>query len=146
METDSTSLHRVVKQYFGNKLGIEGNFLQLIMEIYEKSTASIMQWRRKWQPTPAFLPVESCGRRSLVGCCLQGRTELDMTEVTQQQQHQQQHHVGKLKAFLSKTKTETEKSTLSASISTVLEDLTRALRQEKEIKHTQIEKVNISLS
>ena len=26
-------------------------------------------WRRKWQPTPAFLPAESCGQRSLVGCC-----------------------------------------------------------------------------
>ena len=27
-------------------------------------------WRRKWQPTPVFLPGESCGWRSLVGCCL----------------------------------------------------------------------------
>ena len=26
-------------------------------------------WRRKWQPTPVFLPGESCGWRSLVGCC-----------------------------------------------------------------------------
>ena len=26
-------------------------------------------WRRKWQPTPVFLPRESCGQRSLVGCC-----------------------------------------------------------------------------
>ena len=26
-----------------------------------------MHWRRKWQPTPAFLPGESQGRRSLVG-------------------------------------------------------------------------------
>ena len=25
-------------------------------------------WRRKWQPTPAFLPGESHGHRSLVGC------------------------------------------------------------------------------
>ena len=32
--------------------------------------------------TPVFLPGESQGRRSLVGCCLWGRTELDMTEVT----------------------------------------------------------------
>ena len=37
-------------------------------------------WRRKWQPTPVFLPGESQGRRNLVGCCLWGRTELDMTE------------------------------------------------------------------
>ena len=26
-------------------------------------------WRRKWQPTPAFLPGESHGQRSLVGDC-----------------------------------------------------------------------------
>ena len=35
-----------------------------------------------WQPTPVFLPGESQGRGSLVGCCLWGRTELDTTEVT----------------------------------------------------------------
>ena len=33
-------------------------------------------WRRKWQPTPVFLPGESQGRGSLVGCCLWGRTWL----------------------------------------------------------------------
>ena len=26
-----------------------------------------ISWRRKWQPTPVFLPGESHGRRSLVG-------------------------------------------------------------------------------
>ena len=39
--------------------------------------------RRKWQPIPAFLLRESRGQRSLVGCCPQGRTELDMTKETQ---------------------------------------------------------------
>ena len=39
-------------------------------------------WRRKWQPTPVFLPGESQGRGSLVGFRLWGRTELDTTEVT----------------------------------------------------------------
>ena len=43
-------------------------------------------WRRKWQPTPVFLPGESQGRGNLVGCGLWGHTELDTTEVTQQQQ------------------------------------------------------------
>ena len=33
-----------------------------------------------------FLPGESQGRGSLVGCRLRGRTELDTTEATQQQQ------------------------------------------------------------
>ena len=42
----------------------------------------LMYWRRKWQPAPVFLPGESQGRWSLVGCCLWGRTELDTTEAT----------------------------------------------------------------
>ena len=44
-----------------------------------------MHWRRKWQPTPVFLPGESQGRGSVVGCRLWGRTESDTTEVTYQQ-------------------------------------------------------------
>ena len=40
------------------------------------------RWRRKWQPTPVFLRGESQGQGSLVGCCLWGHTESDMTEVT----------------------------------------------------------------
>ena len=43
-----------------------------------------------WQPPPVFLPGESQGQRSLVGCRLWGHTELDTTEATQQQQLQQQ--------------------------------------------------------
>ena len=44
-------------------------------------------WRRKWQPipwqpTPVFLPGESQGRGSLVGCRLWGCTESDTTEAT----------------------------------------------------------------
>ena len=37
---------------------------------------------KEMQPTPVFLPGESQGRGSLVGCRLWGRTESDMTEVT----------------------------------------------------------------
>ena len=37
-------------------------------------------WRRKWQPTPVFLPGESHGQRSLVGYSPWGCRELDMTE------------------------------------------------------------------
>ena len=46
------------------------------------SLFTFMHWRREWQPTPVFLPGESQGRRSLVGCCLWGRTESDTTEAT----------------------------------------------------------------
>ena len=46
------------------------------------SIFTFMHWRRKWQPTPVFLPGGSQEWGSLVGCCLWGRTESDMTEVT----------------------------------------------------------------
>ena len=38
------------------------------------SLFTFLHWRRKWQPTPVFLPGESQGRWSLVGCRLWGRT------------------------------------------------------------------------
>ena len=57
-----------------------------------------MHWRRKWQPTPVFLPGESQGWWSLVGCHLRGHTESDTTEATwQQQQHSLEGLVLKLK-------------------------------------------------
>ena len=43
---------------------------------------TFMHWRRKWQPTPVFLPGESQGWGSLVGCRLWGHTESDTTEAT----------------------------------------------------------------
>ena len=43
---------------------------------------TVTHWRRKWQHTPVFLPGESQGRGSLVGCRLWGRTESDTTEAT----------------------------------------------------------------
>ena len=46
------------------------------------SLFTFKHWRRKWQPTPVFLPGEPQGEGSLVGCRLWGRTELDMAEVT----------------------------------------------------------------
>jgi len=46
------------------------------------SLFTFMHWRRKWQPTPLFLPWESQGQGSLVGFRLWGHTELDTTEVT----------------------------------------------------------------
>ena len=45
-------------------------------------TPFILKFVFQRQPTPVFLPGESQGRSSLVGCCLWGHTELDTTEVT----------------------------------------------------------------
>ena len=49
------------------------------------SLFTFMHWRRKWQPTPVFLPGDSQGRGSLVGCLLWGHTKPDTTEATSQQ-------------------------------------------------------------
>ena len=46
------------------------------------SLFTFMHWSRKWQPTPVFLPGESQGQGSLVGCRPRGCTESDMTEAT----------------------------------------------------------------
>ena len=52
------------------------------------SLFTFMCWRRKWQPTPVFLPGESQRQQSLVGCRLWGLTESDTSEATwRQQQH-----------------------------------------------------------
>ena len=46
------------------------------------SLFTFVHWRRKWQPTPVFLPGESQGWGSLVGCHLWGHTESDTPEAT----------------------------------------------------------------
>ena len=51
-------------------------------QVTSLSFFTFMHWRRKWQPTPVFLPEESQGWQSLVGCHLWGRTESDTTEET----------------------------------------------------------------
>ena len=48
-------------------------------------------WRRKWQPTPVFLPGESHGQRSLVGYSSWGREELDTTEQLTHTWYELQH-------------------------------------------------------
>ena len=79
---------------------------------------TFMHWRRKWQPTPVFLPGESQGQGSLVGCRLWGRTELDTTEATlqQQQQQQQQSHMKVLVIQLCLTLLDSMDCSLSGSV------------------------------
>ena len=46
------------------------------------SPFTFLHWRRKWQPTPVFLPGESQGRGAWWAAVCGGHTESDMTEVT----------------------------------------------------------------
>ena len=48
----------------------------------QKSLGGKIPWRRAWRPTPAFLPGESHGQRSLAGYSPQGHRESDTTEAT----------------------------------------------------------------
>ena len=58
-------------------------YLTLVLGIETSlSLFTFMHWKRIWQPTPVFLPGESQGRESLVGCCLWDHTESDTTEAT----------------------------------------------------------------
>ena len=61
---------------------IHGKGSYFCFNVYLCFTSEVIHWRRKWQPTPAFLTGESQGWRSLVGCRLRGHTESDTTEVT----------------------------------------------------------------
>ena len=77
------------KSWFFEKINkIDKPLARLIKKQREKNQINIFhfplftRWRRKWQPTPVFLPGESQGRRGLVGCRLWGRTESDTTEAT----------------------------------------------------------------
>ena len=54
----------------------------LMEESKEKLKSLLMKVKVTWQPTPAFLPGESQGRRSLVVCRLWGRTESYRTDAT----------------------------------------------------------------
>ena len=56
--------------------------LPAVKEIWVRSLGREDPWRRKWQPTPVFLPEESHGLRSLVGYSPRGRKECDTTDLT----------------------------------------------------------------
>ena len=67
-------------------------FMGLLRVGHNRATSlllfTFMHWRRKWQPAPMFLPGESQGQRSPVGCRLQCRTKSNMAEAAQQQQQE----------------------------------------------------------
>ena len=76
---ESSSYEGDIKTNCRNQLGVGHDRATSL------SLLTFMRWRRKWQPTPVFLPGESVGHR------LWGHTESDTTEVTQQQQQKNRH-------------------------------------------------------
>jgi len=55
------------------------------------SLFTFMHWRKKWQPTPVYLPGESQGQGSLVGCRLWGRIQMNLfSKQKQNHRHRKQ--------------------------------------------------------
>ena len=54
-----------------------------VQETRVRSLGGEDPWRRKWQPTPVFLPGEPHGQKCLVGHSPRGLTELDTTEAAE---------------------------------------------------------------
>ena len=52
------------------------------LKIISYTSIRVVLWRRKWQPTPVFLPGKFHGQRSLLGCNPWGCKELDMTSLS----------------------------------------------------------------
>ena len=59
-----------------------------------------MPWRRKWQPTPVFLPGESHGQRSLVDYSPWDRKRIGHDWATKQQQQQGERNLHSWKGYL----------------------------------------------
>ena len=60
--------------------GGSGKNLPVVQATWIQSWVEKIPWKRKWHPTPVFLPGEFNGQRTLVGYSPQGRKELDMSE------------------------------------------------------------------
>ena len=54
--------------------------LPAVQETQDQSLGQEEPWRRKWQPTPVFLPRKFHGQRSLVGYSPWGHKESDTTD------------------------------------------------------------------
>ena len=75
-----------------NRASLVAQMLKRLPTMWETWVQSLCQedpWRRKWHPTPVFLPGESHGQRSLAGYSPRGRKESDTTE---RLNFQRQHH------------------------------------------------------
>ena len=59
-----------------------------------RSLGRKISWRRKWQPTPVFLPRKFHKQRSLVSCSPWGWKQSDVTERTKRVIEGTQSHLG----------------------------------------------------
>ena len=74
--------------------------MQEKQEIWVWSLGQEISWRRKWQPTPVFLPGKSHGQNSLVGYSPWGCKELDTTEWLSMHAHSWVYRPGYCEAII----------------------------------------------
>ena len=77
-------VHNVCHTQHANKLRdklLEQGIATLFRKPTDQEYGRLVSWRRRqWHPTPALLPGESSGQKSLVGCSPWGPEESDTTE------------------------------------------------------------------
>ena len=81
----SLSLDQIIKLLWQQKGFPGGSVVKKLSAMQETRVQSLSQempWRKKWQPTPVFLPRKSYGEVSLAGC--PGSQESDTTLSTKQ--------------------------------------------------------------
>ena len=94
-KTGGNNIAPVLLETFKNPLRKTWNLISLLImgQVCDFPVISGMPWKcyfmtieARSEKTPVFLPGESQGQGSLVGCRLWGHTESDTTEATKQQQ------------------------------------------------------------
>ena len=89
--------------------------LPVMPETRGRSLGQEDPWRRKWQPTPVFLPGESHEQRNLVGYSPWGCKKSDKTEQLSIQYCKKRKRLLELKSELGSTSNSTVSSVIWAS-------------------------------
>ena len=74
-----------------NSPGNAGNWKRCSFDSWVRK----IRWKRAWQPTPGFLPGESCGQRSLVGYSQGTKSRTRLSEILNSEgEREALHHQG----------------------------------------------------
>ena len=76
---ESMTSNIVFPEFWTSLVGQMVKQLPTMQETQVRPWVGTIPWRRKWQPTPVFLPGKSHGRRILLGYSPWGRKESDTT-------------------------------------------------------------------
>ena len=94
-----TLVNNIIKSFKGWERGSRGRGYMFMWLSGKESTCRCRRckrrgcepWRKKWQPTPVFLPGKSQGQRSLVGYGAWGSKRVGHDVMSEKQQKQRVH-------------------------------------------------------